>query len=576
MFDDVTLKKILTDAKLLPVTEIRKAAREAKVKKTPLETHILKQRLLPEDLLYKEAARVLQVPFTELTDRIIRNDVLFIVPETIAATHRIIPFDQSGKEVSLATTELDDLQTFEFIRRKTGLEPKIFLTTPAAIEEVLKQYHRNLKAEFEEIAQPKEEMPPEEEQKRLKKLAQDLPVIRIVDSLLDHAIYEGASDIHIEPTEQDLTIRFRIDGVLRKLMTLPKIVEPGVIARIKVLSNLKLDEHRLPQDGRFKIATTEYRYSIRVSVFPVFDGEKAVLRLLSETSAALTLEQLGVQPQPLEIVRRNIKRPHGISLVTGPTGSGKTTTLYSIMNILNAPGVNIATVEDPIEYRIPGVNQSQVNPRIGFSFATGLRSLLRQDPNIIMVGEIRDAETADIAINAAMTGHLVLSTLHTNDAATALPRLLDMGVPAFLVAFTANMIIAQRLVRKICRNCVTSYRLTAADQNELKTLFTMDSIVATLRREGVIGKTQTLPDLTFWKGVGCRQCGQEGYKGRIGIYEVLEVTPEMSTLINERATVDAIKKKTVENGMITLVEDGFMKAKQGITTIAEVIRVTRE
>ncbi|MFH1582780.1 MAG: GspE/PulE family protein, partial [Candidatus Falkowbacteria bacterium] len=380
-----------------------------------------------------------------------------------------------------------------------------------------------------------------------------------------------------EPEEKDVIARYRVDGILRTVMTLPKNVQPGIIARIKILANLKVDEHRLPQDGRFKISAKEYKVSFRVSIIPTFDGEKIVMRLLSEKAQVLTLEQLGLQPSALETIKRNISKPHGMILVTGPTGSGKTTTLYTVMNILNTPEVNIMTIEDPIEYRMPRVNQSQVNPKIGYTFATGLRAFLRQDPNIIMVGEIRDQETAEIAIHAAMTGHLVLSTLHTNDAVTTLPRLSDMGVPAFLVASTTNIIIAQRLVRKICPNCIQSYKLDKQTIVELKQQLDLENIMKTLEEKKIIiNASQGIEALLFYRGKGCKQCSNSGYKGRLGIYEVLEVTDEMSELILKKASPTELKKQAEKQNMLTIIEDGFIKTKNGITTIEEIMRVTKE
>jgi len=343
------------------------------------------------------------------------------------------------------------------------------------------------------------------------------------------------------------------------------------------LANLKVDEHRLPQDGRFKINAKEYQVSFRVSIIPTFDGEKIVMRLLNEQAQVLTLEQLGLQPSALEAIKRNLNKPHGMILVTGPTGSGKTTTLYTMLNILNTPEVNIMTIEDPIEYRMPRVNQSQVNPKIGYTFATGLRAFLRQDPNIIMVGEIRDQETAEIAINAAMTGHLVLSTLHTNDAVTTLPRLSDMGVPAFLVASTTNVIIAQRLLRKVCPNCIQSYKLDKQTIEELNQQLNLENILETLeKRKIIMNARQGIGSLLFYRGKGCKQCSSSGYKGRIGIYEVLEVTDEMSELILRKATPAELKKQAEKQNMLTIIEDGFIKAKNGITTIEEIMRVTKE
>jgi type IV pilus assembly protein PilB len=360
-------------------------------------------------------------------------------------------------------------------------------------------------------------------------------------------------------------------------MVLPKQIASGIVARIKVLSNLKLDEHRLPQDGRFKIQVQDDKLAFRVSILPIYDGEKVVMRLLHEGTKPLSLDQLGFLDEQRAIVEEAIKKPHGMILVTGPTGSGKTTTLYSVLGILNQPGVNISTVEDPIEYRVNGVNQSQVNPKVGFTFAAGLRALLRQDPNIIMVGEIRDQETAEIAINAAMTGHLVLSTLHTNDAPTTLPRLIDMGIPPFLVAYTANIIIAQRLVRKICTFCSKEYHLEKETITELGRMFDLKKVFPLLSKHAKLTAAEKhLEKMTFFQGAGCRRCGDTGYKGRMGIYEILEVTDGLSKKITENADANQIKEFARESGMLTMLEDGLIKAKMGATTISEILRVTKE
>jgi type IV pilus assembly protein PilB len=375
-------------------------------------------------------------------------------------------------------------------------------------------------------------------------------------------------------------VRYRIDGILHDAMSLPKQTLPGIIARIKVLSNLKLDEHRLPQDGRFKIEKEDYKISFRVSVLPVFDGEKVVMRLLDESAKGLTLEKMGLWGRALEIVHKEIKRPNGMILVTGPTGSGKTTTLYTIMDIINTPEVNISTVEDPVEYRMPRINQTQVNSKIGMTFAAALRSLLRQDPDILMVGEIRDKETLEIAIHSAMTGHLVLSTLHTNSAAGALPRMLDMGAEPFLVASTTNVIVAQRLVRKICSECRMEYSLSEKEIKILSANFKMDEILEFMKNTEVLkGKIKTsdkLSSIKFFKAKGCEQCNHEGYHGRVGIYEVLEVDPDIQKLITERTSADGIEKRAKEKEMVTMIEDGFVKAAQGVTTIEEILRVTKE
>ena len=413
--------------------------------------------------------------------------------------------------------------------------------------------------------------------KDLKKMAEDLPIIKIVDTLLKHAILEKASDIHIEPQEKDIIVRYRIDGLLHDAMNLPKKVLPGIVARIKVLSNLRLDEHRLPQDGRFKIENKDYKISFRVSVLPVFDGEKIVMRLLDESSKGLTLEALGLDGKALEIIQENIRKPNGMILITGPTGSGKTSTLYSIMDILNVSEVNINTIEDPIEYRMPRINQTQVKSKIGLTFASGLRTLLRQDPDIIMVGEIRDEETATLAIHAALTGHLVLSTLHTNSAAGTLPRLLDMGVESYLVASTVKVIIAQRLVRQICPDCREKYRLSQKEIKDLSKTFDLEKILDIFKSQKVIDpRIKNWSELDFFKGKGCEHCHQKGYKGRIGIFEVLEITDNIASLINKESTSDIINQEAIKENMVTILQDGFIKAVKGITTIEEVLRVTRE
>ncbi|MDD5072078.1 MAG: GspE/PulE family protein [Patescibacteria group bacterium] len=572
------IKNILIKAEILTDGDFDKFAQEAENSGKKIENYLLEKKVITPLSLYESAAQFFNIPFVNLKGQTIRKDILFSIPEPIATTHDLIAFDGDDKEIKIATLNPNDLEIFEFIRKKTGLVPKIYLTTPDSIKENLKQYHKGLKAEFDYLtkgAQKGENG--KEKEGDLKKLAEDLPVVRIVDTLLEYAIFQEASDIHIEPEERDIIVRYRIDGILHNVMTLPKNVQSGIAARIKILSNLKVDEHRLPQDGRFKIASEEYKVSFRVSIIPTFDGEKIVMRLLNEKAQILNLEQLGFQPSSLEIIKNNIKKPHGMILVTGPTGSGKTTTLYTILNLLNTPEVNISTVEDPIEYRMPRVNQSQINPKIGFTFATGLRSILRQDPDIIMVGEIRDQETAEIAVHAAMTGHLVLSTLHTNDAVTTLPRLSDMGVPSFLIATTTNVIIAQRLVRKICPNCIQSYNLDKQAIEELNKFLNIGNLLKTLEEEkAIVSSKKGLESILFYRGKGCKKCNNTGYKGRIGIYETLEITPEVAELILRKANAVEIKKQAEKQKMLTVIEDGFIKAKNGITTIEEIMRVTKE
>ncbi|MEK7681106.1 MAG: GspE/PulE family protein [Patescibacteria group bacterium] len=568
------LKKILKKYKLGTPADLKTAQAKALKLNKQIEEVLINDGLINENDLYEKAGQFLDVPFISLRGREIRKEILNLIPGPVAGTHQVIAFDKEKDVLKLAMTDPSDIQTIEFLRRKTGLESKIYITPPGDLKEALRIYHAELEDDLKIIQDPTGSIVGGD----LKKAAEEVPTINIVNSLLEHAVYESASDIHIEPTEKEVTVRYRIDGVLKPIMTLPKNVQNGLIARIKILSNLKIDEHMIPQDGRFKIQVQEEKLAFRVSIIPVYDGEKIVMRLLHEGAKPLSLDQLGFLDAPRKILETAIKKPHGMILVTGPTGSGKTTTLYSVLGILNQPGVNISTIEDPIEYRMQGVNQSQINPKVGFTFASGLRAFLRQDPNIIMVGEIRDQETAEIAIHAAMTGHLVLSTLHTNDAPTTLPRLVDMGVPPFLVAYTTNIVAAQRLVRKICTYCKKAFYLDQNAATKLEKVFDVKKLSKLFKDniKDIKDADEQLQKIAFYKGEGCSRCGKTGYKGRIGIYEILEIDDELTRKINAHATADDIKIYAREHGMITMLEDGLIKAKIGITTLNEVLRVTKE
>ncbi len=574
------LKEFLLDSNLVDVAKVNEFYAQAVQQGKQLGDLLLKEKVISEVELRKLYAYILGIPFVDLEKESISSDILQIIPEPIAKKYNIVSFEREGNNLKVAMINPEDLQTIDFIRKKTGLKIVPCLTSDESIKEVLKQYEKSLKAEFGDIINKNSEDVSKNDEEDLEKIAQDLPVIRIVDTLLKHAILQSASDIHIEPDEKEVRVRYRIDGVLHDAMILPKQIISGLVARIKVLTNLKLDEHRLPQDGRFKIEKDDYKIAFRVSILPVFDGEKIVMRLLDESSKGLTLEKMGLTGNALEVIHREIKKPNGMILVTGPTGSGKTTTLYTVMDILNQPTVNISTVEDPVEYRMQKVNQTQVNSKIGMTFAAALRSLLRQDPDIIMVGEIRDKETMEIALHAAMTGHLVLSTLHTNSAAGTLPRLSDMGAEPFLIASTVNVIIAQRLVRKLCPDCKVEYKLNKKEEETLSFAFEMEDILKTLKNSSKLGKIidkkTEWKDISFYRSKGCEQCHNEGYKGRIGIYEVLEVDDEIGKLITTNASTNEIEKKAKDKGMITMSEDGFMKIIQGITSIEEVLRVTKE
>ncbi|MEK7157339.1 MAG: GspE/PulE family protein, partial [Patescibacteria group bacterium] len=480
-----------------------------------------------------------------------------------------------------AKLDVDDLPSIETVGKKTGLKILPRLTDTDSIKYALLQYQKSLKDEFGDIISTEAgkikavtEGGNDLSGEDLKKMAEDLPIVRIVDTLLRHAIVQGASDVHIEPMETEVLVRYRIDGILHDAMTLPKAAAAGIIARIKVLSNLKLDEKRLPQDGRFKMETEADRVSFRVSILPTFFGEKTVMRLLRETGEGFTLEALGFHGENMERIHHALKQTTGIILISGPTGSGKTTSLYTMLDILNQPDVNISTVEDPIEYQMKRVNQSQVNPQIGFTFASGLRSLVRQDPDIIMVGEIRDSETASLAINAALTGHLVLSTIHTNSASGAIPRLIDMGVEPFLIASTIRVIVGQRLVRRLCDG-KESYTLTRAMRDKIAGAAEFDIALKTLHDEKIVKSNATLDDIPFYHPAPSAEC-EDGYKSRIGIHEVLAISPALREIMLRSSTSDALEEQAKKEGMLTMFEDGLYKAARGITSLEEVLRAISE
>lgn len=577
-------KKLLSQEKLATLEQERMTVKG----NLPWEDFLVQKKVLSEDQLLKIEADIFGVPTVDLTQIQIPQDVLNLVPEPIAHRHQVISFAKTKEELSLAMTDPQDLQTKEFIQKKTGLKIKVSLIGKTSLEFGLSKYHASLEKEMGHLftptgqpisveTQPADGEPEVDMGATLKKASEEIPVIRVVDTLLEYAVFEKASDIHIEPQENSVIVRYRIDGVLHDVMTLPKIIQAAIVARIKVLSNLKIDEHRLPQDGRFKIDKEGYKFSLRVSTIPIFDGEKVVIRLLDESAKAVSLEDLGFERSSYETILRNVKKPHGMLLVTGPTGSGKSTTLYTVLSMLNTKSVNISTIEDPVEYRIPGTNQMQVNPKIGLTFAMGLRSLLRQDPNIIMIGEIRDKETAEEAMHAAMTGHIVFSTLHTNSAAAALPRLLDIGMESYLIASTVNAVLAQRLVRKVCQDCKAEVKLDEATWLTLGKLFHLDKLIPAMEREKVLPpKVKRVEDLVFYKGAGCDKCNKTGYRGRLGIHEVLEVTPTVATLIMEHKSSQEIQDQAEKEGMVLMWEDGFIKAVTGLTTVDEILRVSKE
>lgn len=579
---DTQLKRFVMDSGLVSRKDIDAAEKVALEEKRSLADALVSSGAISEDDLRRVESYVLGVPFVSLKEAKIAFDVLMLIPEPVARTHNIIAFKKTDDALEVAMLDTADLPAIDFVKKKVGLKILPRLTDTESMKFALLQYQKTLKDEFGDliakessalkvIADSKGDEASEED---LKKMAEDLPVVRIVDTLLRHAIIQGASDIHIEPMENELLVRYRIDGILHDAMSLPRHAASTISARIKVLSNLKLDEKRLPQDGRFKMDMDGQKVSFRVSVLPIFFGEKIVMRLLRESRSGFTLEGLGFHGQALERIHTAMKQTTGIILVTGPTGSGKTTTLYTVLDILNTPEVNISTIEDPIEYQMPRVNQTQVRPEIGFSFANGLRSLMRQDPDVIMVGEIRDQETASLAINAALTGHSVLATVHTNSASATVARLIDMGVEMFLLVSTLRVAVGQRLVRRLTET-KESYTLSVDEREDLGKHVDLDRILDVLKKEKIVKDTATWNTIPFYRPKVNGET-DDGYKGRIGIHEVLYLSPAIKEIVMASGTADAIEKQARKEGMLTMAEDGIYKAALGQTSIEEVLRVISE
>ncbi|MBP6868612.1 MAG: type II/IV secretion system protein [Candidatus Pacebacteria bacterium] len=576
------LKEFIIDSGLVARKDVDLAEIEAKKRKQSIGDILISQGQMTEDALRRIKAYVLGIPFVNLKDKKIPFEVLSLIPEPIARTHNIIAFRKGDTELEVAMLDTEDLPAIDSMKKKTGLKILPRLTDEDSIRHVLLQYQKSLKEEFGDLISTeagrltlvKDGLLEEASGEDLKKMAEDLPIVRIVDTLLRHAIIQDASDIHIEPMEAEVVVRYRIDGILHDAMTLPKAAGSGITARIKVLSNLKLDEKRLPQDGRFKMETDSDKVSFRVSLLPTYYGEKIVMRLLRESGDGFTLDVLGFHGENLERIHHAVKQTTGIILVSGPTGSGKTTTLYTILDMLNTPDVNISTIEDPIEYQMKRVNQTQVNPGIGLTFAAGLRALLRQDPNIIMVGEIRDEETASLAINAALTGHIVLSTIHTNSAVGAIPRLIDMGVEPFLLASTLRVVVGQRLVRRLCDE-KEQYQLDKKARTGVALEEHFNVALKALTDEKMVKPGTKLDELPFYKPKPSTQC-EDGYKSRIGIHEVLTLTSTLRDLILHNASGDKIEELARQEGMLTMLEDGLYKASRGITSVEEVLRAVSE
>lgn len=572
---DTQLKTFLSDANLVSQKDFDAADTEAKERNQPVGDILVGRALIGEDELRRTYAYILGIPFISLAGQKIPFETLSLIPEPVARRNNIVAYNHKGEELEVAMLDTDDLAAIDFIKKKTHLKVLPRLTDAPSIKAALKQYQRGLKDNLGDVIKRETDVLAAEgavsEDER--KMAEGVPAVRIVDTLLRHANAQGASDIHIEPLEDTLLIRYRIDGLLHDAMELPKHAAPAITARLKVLANMRLDEKRLPQDGRFGVEAGGEKISFRVSILPTYFGEKIVMRLLRDNISGFSLEALGFHGKALDDMHNAMKKTTGLILTTGPTGAGKSTTLYTLLDIVNTPDVNISTVEDPIEYQMKRVNQTQVRPEIGFTFANGLRALVRQDPDIIMVGEIRDKETAALAINAALTGHLVLSTLHTNSAAGAIPRLLDMGVEPFLLVSTLRVVIGQRLVRKLAGD-KEKYELSRDEQSQLEHVVEAGVVLQSLKEEKIVPKEATWKNVPFWKpktdGPG------EGFAGRMGIYEVLPVSATIKELMMKNATADDIHEQARKEGMLTMMEDGIFKAVQGVTTIEEVLRVITE
>lgn len=598
---DDLVEKLLTATGKFSYDQLKALRDQEKSEKKPLQDIVISTNTLSEKDLTKLYAEEIDVPFVELNPKELSKDIVKLIPERIAKQYHAVAFDvDEDGVVFVAMDDPDDVPAISFLQKQLGQPVRVHVATSTVIQAALDQYNdSNVSTELAKVVAMEDKEPIDEEPVDEKDVAEDSPIAQTVNLLIDYGVKAGASDIHIEPRENFVLVRYRVDGLLREANKLPRKVLSSLISRIKILANLKIDEHRAPQDGRFKISVSGHVYALRVSTLPIVDGEKVVMRILDESSKPATLEELGYWGEALAAVQHAIIQPHGMVLVTGPTGSGKSTSLFSVLSMLNNPGVNISTVEDPVEYRVVGANQTQVNAQAGMTFTSGLRALLRQDPNIIMVGEIRDSETADLAVQAALTGHLVFSTLHTNNAATCLPRLLDMDIEPFLIASTVRVVIGQRLVRRLCPECRQEYVPDSAQLTQIGKTFKITTTDAMNRLHkleaealaaGIGGKESkngaATADLAttekiisrLWKAneEGCDNCNHTGYKGRMGIYEVLSNSTHVQQLIISRSPSEALEEKAVDEGMVPMQTDGLVKALRGQTTIEEILRVTAE
>ncbi|MBB1567085.1 Flp pilus assembly complex ATPase component TadA, partial [Candidatus Saccharibacteria bacterium] len=572
------LTTLLVDEGLITRQRLDDATKLARESGRPLLTVLTDESAIDNELLTRAIAHVSGVPYVNLTNTIVDQDILTLLPSDIAERFMAVPLAEVQNRLAVAMIDANNVQAVDYLANRVQRPLKVFMASEAGVRHVLEQYRTDLSS-VNVAAQVSQAEAAAEARGDIKTIVQDSPISRALSTILEYAVKSRASDIHIEPLEKSLKIRCRVDGVLREVMQLPKSIEPALVSRIKILSELKIDEHRIPQDGQFAVKVADKEVDLRIAISPVVWGEQVVIRLLDKTGTSFELEQMGYAGRALRLIRQGIHRPNGMILTSGPTGSGKSTSLYALIKEIKDDTINIVTLEDPVEYKMEGVNQIQVNSDVGLTFANGLRSILRQDPDVVMVGEIRDNETANLAVQAALTGHLVFSTLHTNSAAGVLPRLLDMHIEPFLIASTVNTIIGQRLVRRIGPQHENYW------SNPLETemiLSTVGHLLPKTKAEAAkisadLGYTDLpLAGQKSYRLVRGRDTANtpRGYSGRAGLFEVMEVTEEIQQLITARASSTEIQKKAIEQGMITMRQDGYLKALQGITTLEEVNRVT--
>lgn len=576
---DTTLSDFLSRENMLTVQQVAQLVQHSRETGQPFEEVVEQSHLISEEDLTAARAKLFNVPFVDLIGKEVPREVLSLIPPELAQNYRMVAYEKKGDEVSVAMVDPGNfkaLEALEFLARKNRLRLSYAIATPSGLKYVLRQYD-NLTREVQEAlerAKVDERLDVGKidiEEEGFEEIVKTAPVSKMVSVILRHAVEGKASDVHIEPVGMETRVRYRIDGILHTSLVLPRNVHTALVARIKVLSNLKIDETRIPQDGRFRTTIEGHDIDYRVSTLPLITNEKVVMRILDTTATVLDLGELGFAGQNRIAMEEGIKKSHGMLLITGPTGSGKTTTLYGLLQILNEDGVNIVTLEDPVEYFMKGINQSQINPDIGMTFASGLRSILRQDPDIIMVGEIRDTETAGLGVHAALTGHIVLSTLHTNDAFGAIPRLIDMRIEPFLIASSLNIVMAQRLVRRVCQYCKVLTPLKPSVEDEVETA------IAAIPKHAFPTDVKIAKPIQVYRGQGCVRCEMTGYKGRLAIAEVLVMTQQLQDILTSKPAnmIESIKSEFRRQGMLSMREDGIFKALRGLTTIDEVWDVTR-